>query len=244
MPTEIHLAVLLAREGREPVPQDHNSPMPLGSLRESDSLAYRADGASNQACSLTVVLVCTLHAFCAGYAPPNGVSEMKKLRKAASLALVVGSLMTISATAQSPSDGDKKFLATASQSDVNEIKLSELAEQKATNPAVKAFATKMVSEHKKMSASMKPFAESWGLTAPTDLDEDHKSDYAKLNGLSGADFDKEYMDLMVSDHSKALDLFTDEAKDTKDKKFRAVVLKGKTMVAAHKNMAYDLKKKL
>jgi hypothetical protein len=36
--------------------------------------------------------------------------------------------------------------------------------------------------------------------------------------MSDADFDEEYMDLMV--------------------------VKGKTMVAAHKNMAYDLKKKL
>ena len=49
---------------------------------------------------------------------------------------------------------------------------------------------------------------------------------------------------MVSDHSKALSEFTKEAKDTKDAKFRAVVLKGKTAVAAHKNMAYDLEKKL
>ncbi len=169
---------------------------------------------------------------------------MNNLRKVASLALVAGSLMTISAIAQTPSDDDKKFLAIAAQSDVNEIKLSELAEQKATNPAVKAFATKMVSEHKKMSASMKPFAQSWGLSAPTDLDEDHKLDYAKLNGMSGEDFDKEYMDLMISDHSKALDLFTDEAKETKDTKFRTAVINGKTMVAAHKNMAYDLKKKL
>lgn len=169
---------------------------------------------------------------------------MKSLRRVTLLALIAGSLMTISVSAQSPSDDDKKFLATAAQSDVNEIKLSELAEQKATNPAVKAFATKMVSEHKKMSASMKPFAQSWGLSAPTDLDENHKSDYTKLNGMSGADFDKEYMDLMVSDHSKALDLFTEEAKNTKDPKFRAAVVKGKTMVAAHKNMAYDLKKKL
>jgi putative membrane protein len=42
----------------------------------------------------------------------------------------------------------------------------------------------------------------------------------------------------------ALDAFTSEAKDTKDMKFRAVVINGKTMVAAHKNMAYDLEKKL
>jgi len=74
---------------------------------------------------------------------------MKTFGKVALLALVLGSLMTISVTAQAPSDDDKKFLATAAQSDVNEIKLSELAEQKATNPAVKAFATKMVAEHRR-----------------------------------------------------------------------------------------------
>jgi putative membrane protein len=158
--------------------------------------------------------------------------------------MACGLAATLPSIARADSDDDKKFLATAAQSDVNEIKLSQLAEKKATNPAVKSFARKMVAEHTKMSASMKPFGESWGLSAPTDLDDDHKKEYSKLNGLSGADFDKEYMDVMASDHSKALDLFTDEAKDTKDAKFRPVVLKGKSMVAAHKNMADDLQKKL
>ena len=152
--------------------------------------------------------------------------------------------MLVPSRARAQSDDDKKFLATAAQGDVNEIKLSELAEEKATNPAVKAFAKKMVTEHKAMSASMKPFAESWALTAPTGPDDDHQKEWDKLNGMSGADFDKEYIDQMVSDHSSALSAFTSEAKDTKDAKFRAVVIKGKTMVAAHKNMAYDLKKKL
>jgi len=150
--------------------------------------------------------------------------------------------MTAKINAQS--DDDKKFLANAAQSDVNEIKLSQLAEQKATDPAVKAFAQKMVAEHNKMSMSMQPFAASWEVTPPTDMDADHQKEYDKLNGLSGADFDKEYIDQMVSDHANALDAFTTEAKDTKDAKFRAAVIQGKTMVAAHKNMAYDLKKKL
>ena len=141
-------------------------------------------------------------------------------------------------------DDDKKFLATAAQSDQNEIALSKLAVDKATNPDVKAFAQKMVDEHEKMTDSMKPFAESWGLSAPQGPDADHQKDLDKLNGLSGADFDKAYIGDMVSDHTKALRAFTTEAKDTKDVKFRAAVLQGKTAVAAHKNMAYDLKKKL
>lgn len=169
---------------------------------------------------------------------------MKTLRKVVCCAMLAGASLLVANKTYAQSDDDKKFVATATQSDINEIKLSQLAEQKATNPAVKAFAEKMVSEHTKMFKSMAPFADKWGITVATDLDDDHKDEYKKLSGLSGADFDKEYIDAMVSDHAKALDLFTDEAKDTKDAKLRAVVLKGKTMIAAHKNMAYDLKKNL
>ena len=66
----------------------------------------------------------------------------------------------------------------------------------------------------------------------------------KLNGLSSNDFDKEYMSQMVKDHSKTLSAFMSEAKDTQDMKFKNALLQGKTAVAAHKNMAYDLKEKL
>ena len=153
-------------------------------------------------------------------------------------------LILIPLAARAASDDDKKFLAMAAQSDQNEISLSKLADQKATNPAVKAFAGEMITEHTQMTESMAPFAQSWGLTPPSGPDADHQNEINKLNALSGTDFDKEYMSEMVSDHSKALSAFTNEAKDTKDLKFRAAVIKGKTAVAAHKNMAYDLKKKL
>jgi putative membrane protein len=152
--------------------------------------------------------------------------------------------MLVPHKANAQSDDDKKFLSMAAQSDQNEIALSKLASDKATNPDVKAFADKMVTEHTQMTESMKPFADKWGLTPPMGPDADHQKELDKLNGLSGKDFDKEYTDQMVTDHTKALSAFTKEAKDTKDAKFRAAVINGKTAVAAHKNMAYDLKKKM
>jgi putative membrane protein len=169
---------------------------------------------------------------------------MNKTTQMICFALLGFAVALVPTRVNAQSDDDKKFLAMAAQSDQNEIALSTLAEQKATNPAVKAFAQKMVKEHTQMTESMKPFADSWGLTAPTGPDADHQKELDKLNGLSGNDFDKEYIDQMVTDHTKALSAFTSEAKDTKDAKFRAAVIKGKTAVAAHKNMAYDLKKKL
>ncbi len=169
---------------------------------------------------------------------------MKNIEKVLCCAMLGCAAMMIPAHAKAQSDSDKKFLAFAAQADQNEIAVSKVAEDKATNPDVKAFAQKMVKEHTEMTDSMKPFAESWGLTAPTGPDADHQKEIDKLNSLSGADFDKAYMSDMVSDHTKALSKFTTEAKDTKDVKFQAAVIKGKTAVAAHKNMAYDLKKKL
>jgi putative membrane protein len=169
---------------------------------------------------------------------------MKKTTQVLCCAVLGFASTLMPSKAKAATDDDKKFLAMAAQSDQNEIALSQLADQKATNPDVKAFAEKMVIDHTKMTESMKPFADSWGLTPPSGPDTDHQKELDKLNGLSGADFDKEYIGQMVTDHTKALSAFTTEAKDTKDMKFRAAVIKGKTAVAAHKNMAYDLKKKL
>ena len=151
-------------------------------------------------------------------------------------------MLTISTKAQS--GDDKKFLAMAAQGDQNEIALSKLAADKATNPDVKAFADKMVAEHQQMTESMKPFADKWGLTAPSGPDAGCQKEWDKLNGMSGAAFDKEYMSQMMTDHTKAYSAFTKEGAETKLPDFKKAVLKGKTSVAAHKNMAYDLKKKL
>ena len=101
--------------------------------------------------------------------------------------------LAVTASAKAATDDDKKFLAMASQSDQNEMALSKLADSKATNPAVKAFADKMIKEHTQMSASMKPFADAWGLTPAMGPDADHQKELDKLNGLSGKDFDKEYI---------------------------------------------------
>jgi putative membrane protein len=146
--------------------------------------------------------------------------------------------------AKTADDSDKRFLAMAAQGDQNEIVLGKLAAQKATNPEVKAFAAKMVQDHTQLSASMKPFVEEWGLMISNGPDADTQKVWDKLYALSGKNFDKEYMKEMVNDHTRDLEEFTIEAKDTKDPKFQAAVVKGKSVVAAHKHMASDLEKKL
>jgi putative membrane protein len=159
-------------------------------------------------------------------------------------ALLTGALVLPSLAKAASPDDDKQFLSMAAQSDMNEIKLSELAETKASSPQVKAFAKKMVTDHTKLEMQMKPFATQWDLTPPAGLDSDHQAIYDRLNGLSGSEFDKAYMNAMAQDHHKALDAFTTEAQSTQDAKFKTAVLKGKTVVASHTTMADSLQSKM
>src|ERR1700679_385376 len=170
---------------------------------------------------------------------------MNRLTKLVCIAAIGCAGMAISLSAHAEvTDQDKQFLTKASQGGFDEIQLSKLAETKATSSQVKAFAHKMVVEHTALAARMQPFAQAWGLTPPTSLDPDHQAEYDKLNGLSGPDFDKEYINVMEKDHHDALDLFNHEAQSTTDAKFKVAVMHGQSVVAAHTHMADSLGAKL
>lgn len=156
----------------------------------------------------------------------------------------VGQSSTSKMSSAQPTEADKQFLATAAQSDQNEMALSRVAMQKGSNPAVKSYAKKMITDHTKLTNSMKPYASKWGVTPPTGPDADHQQELTKLNGMSGSELDKEYIDQMVTDHGKALDAFQTESSSTQLPKFKATVTKGQSVVSEHKTMADNLKSKL
>lgn len=169
---------------------------------------------------------------------------MKMMNKVMCGAMLGCAMLLVSAQAKAQSSQDKTFLATASQANVDEIAMSKLAEDKATNPEVRDFAELMVKQHTELGNDVKPFADKWGVTCATEPDAAHREEMERLKELSGAKFDKAYMNDMEKDHTKALKLFTNEVKYAKDPQFKVTVEKGKSMVAAHKNMAYALDAKL
>lgn len=170
---------------------------------------------------------------------------MKKLMYSmCCLTLGAAAVMVPSHAKAQASDQDKQFLTKASQGNYDEIELGKLAEQKATDPSVKAFGRRMVTDHTRLTTQMKPFAQQWGITPPASMDSEAQSEYDKLKGMSGAEFDKEYINFMASDHAKDLNEFTQEANETKDTKFKSAVEHGKTVISEHKNMADSIQKKV
>ena len=92
---------------------------------------------------------------------------------------------------------------------MTEVKLGELATQKAQNADVKAFGRMMVEDHTKAGEELKQFASKHNIPAPADLDDDHRDKVERLSKLEGAEFDREYMNTMVDDHEKTVNALED-----------------------------------
>ena len=136
--------------------------------------------------------------------------------------------------------GDRKFVTMAAISDMTEIKASELAQTKATSPAVKEYGTKMIADHEKSSTELKSITGTKSVTPPASIDKAHQKDLDKLAKLSGADFDKAYAKQMVSDHKDAVSLFEKEGKSGKDGDLQAFAGKTLPILQGHLQMAKDL----
>jgi putative membrane protein len=97
---------------------------------------------------------------------------------------------------------DKKFIENAAQGGMAEVKLGQLAAQKASDPQVKQFAEKMVADHSKANDKLKKIASDKGVILPADTTTAEKREYDKLSKMTGAAFDREYMKHALTDHKK------------------------------------------
>ena len=100
------------------------------------------------------------------------------------------------------------FVKIATISDMFEIQSSELALQN-HDPALAAFATHMIEDHKKTSAALQDLLHSGSvqLAPPTALDESHQDMLDKLKSLHGRDFTLQYRSDQIEAHQDAVSLF-------------------------------------
>ena len=100
------------------------------------------------------------------------------------------------------------FVKIAVISDMFEIQSSELALQN-HDPALSAFATRMIEDHKKTSAALQDLLHGGTvqLAPPTALDENHQDMLDKLKRLHGRDFALQYRSDQIEAHQDAVSLF-------------------------------------
>jgi putative membrane protein len=130
--------------------------------------------------------------------------------------------------------GDQAFVAKALEGGDAEVLLGQLAEQKSQSNNVKQFGQKMVADHTQMGDRwFKPIARQLGVSEPKGPSKKDKKLIEKLQGLSGAQFDTEYIQAMVKDHKQDLKEFQDEAQAAQDPNVKQVAQQGTNIISQH-----------
>ena len=137
-------------------------------------------------------------------------------------------------------DRDYKFVTEAAQGGMMEVRLGEIAKQRASSQSVRDFAQRMITDHSKAGDELKQVASNKGAAIPTEMSRKHNATIESLEKLSGREFDKEYIAMMVKDHKKDVKEFEDAVKDVSDPDLKAFAQKNLSVIQDHLRMARDL----
>jgi putative membrane protein len=163
---------------------------------------------------------------------------------------VAGLLMSLSVASAAEHEGakathpDQHFMKEAAQGGQAEVTLGQMAAKQAANEDVKKFGQRMVDDHSKANKELKSLAASEGVTLPTDMDEKAKAVQQRLAKLSGAEFDRAYMEEMVKDHKKDVAEFEHEATQGHDSEVKNWAAKTVPTLKDHLDSAQNTAEKV
>jgi putative membrane protein len=138
---------------------------------------------------------------------------------------------------------ERAFISHALEGGMAEVQLGQLAQQKSESNDVKQFAQKMVTDHGEMGDKwLKPVAQQMGVNPPKGPSKKDRKAMEKLQGLSGQDFDREYITMMVKDHQKDLKEFKEEANAAQNPNIKQIAEKGSQVIEQHLQLIEQIAK--
>lgn len=167
---------------------------------------------------------------------------MKLIRNAGLMAGLGAMGLCSMAFAQAPNltSADRTFMDKMAQGNLAEIELGHVAEQKASNGYVKAFAQRMINDHTTLNNELKQKARTMGVSLPTTVNSSDMAQKQKLEGLSGNAFDKAYIDDMLSDHQTDVQEVQREAENATNPQVKEIAAKALPILEDHIRIAeYD-----
>jgi putative membrane protein len=136
---------------------------------------------------------------------------------------------------------DATFVKEAAVGGMFEVDLGRVAESKASNDLVKKFGERMVKDHTQANKDLMTVAQGMRLQLADKLDEKHQKKLDKFNSLSGAEFDRKYMDDMVKDHEEDVAEFKRAEKEAKNPQLKEFATKTLPTVEEHLKLAKQIR---
>lgn len=139
---------------------------------------------------------------------------------------------------------DDGFVKKASAGGAAEVKLGELAQQRAQSPQVKEFAQHLASEHQQANTELQRLAQTKGMKVETGVSGKHKQAISRLKKVSGQEFDKKFMETVVKEHKDDIKDFKKQAQKGKDADIKNWAQKTLPALEKHLQMAQQMQQQV
>ena len=147
--------------------------------------------------------------------------------------------------------GDEAFVRAVLERDAGDLQLGQLAQQKSQSDDVKELAQKIAAARTNLDAQFKPIAQSFEVSQPRGLTKKDKQLIARLEALSGPQFDEEFLKALAKIHHQDIKDFGTEAQTAQDPRIQLLAqqdggelsqqLQSIQQVAQAHNVALDAK---
>jgi putative membrane protein len=142
------------------------------------------------------------------------------------------------------SGADKDFVLQAEKDNIQQRVLGNMAQEKSQNSAVKEYGKMLVKDDNGALQKLVVVMKKYGLHQPKGLPEERSEAVKEVQGLSGPDFDKKFVSIMIADNQKAISTFRHQAATTQNADVRDYAKNQLSTLEKHLKDAQDLQSKL
>lgn len=99
------------------------------------------------------------------------------------------------------------FITNGLEGSLTEIKAAGIAKNRSTNPDIISFANMMITDHTQVVNELKKIQADKLVNNRDNSSSEDDDSLTVLSAKTGVEFDKAYIEMMITDHEKAIELF-------------------------------------
>jgi putative membrane protein len=142
------------------------------------------------------------------------------------------------------SQSEQDFMMKATQANLAEVDVARIALQKSGNVEVKDYANMIKSDHINALEDLADLMKDKNVPQPKAVATDTQQDINRMDNLTGGEFDREFINMMVTDHQKAIELFRDQQSSAQNRDVKKYVDDVLPKLEMHLDKAQRLQTKL
>jgi putative membrane protein len=146
--------------------------------------------------------------------------------------------------ASSFSPAEEEFMTKAAHVNRSEIEIARVALQKSDDIDVREYAKLVQGDHLNALTDLTDLMKDQNVLQPKSPPADAAQDIARANVLTGPEFDREFINMMVADHQKAVEMFRDQMTATQNRDVKRYVEVVLPKLEMHLEKAQRLQSKL